>query len=128
MVTDYKGRIITPEQAKGLERFQYGRASVKLKYPGEFSTTIGFEIDEAWQQEHEEDADVYGLILPPQISHNYFDVREGDVFTFSKQYDGEIARPERIIKRFRVSKVDKEIDHDATKFWLCITASVVPID
>lgn len=128
MATDYKGRIITPEQAEGLKRFQYGRAPVKLKYPGEFGTTIDFKIDETWQKKHVEDAGVYQSILPPQISNAYFDVREGDVFTFSKQYDGNIARPEHIIKEFRVSKVDKEIDHDATRFWFCITASVVPID
>jgi hypothetical protein len=128
MATDYEGNPITPEQIEGLERFNDGKAPVKLKTSSDFNSTIAFEIDEAWRKEHEKDADVYWLLLPYQIHSNYFDVREGDIYTFSKQYDGELFDPKHIIKRFRVSGVDREIDQDATRFYLCITASLVPID
>lgn len=129
MATDYKGNIITLEQIEGLECFENGKASMRLKTSADFSTVIAFEIDEDWQREHEEDAEVYWLLLPPQIFDNYFEITEGEVYAFAAQYDGDVMNGTKdIIKRFRVTKVNKEIDRDVTRFCLHVAASVVPID
>lgn len=131
MATDYEGNIITSEQIKGMERFNDDN-SPHLETSQHFDISIDFEIDDAWCKEHDkEDARVYWLMLPPKINNKHFDIREGDVFQFTKQcqYDGRnYAWPKRVRKKFRVTKVDKEISHNAVEFCLHITASVVPID
>lgn len=129
MATDYRGNIITSEQIEGLRRFEDGIGSLPLKSSANFSTVIGFEIDEEWQREHEEDAEVYWLLLPPQIYNNYFEIREGEEYNFAMQYSGDLMHgTDHVIKRFCVAKVNKEIDRDTTRFCLHITASVIPLE
>ena len=125
MAIDYRGNPITPKQIEGLERFQRNDVPMKLCYTP--STTLTFEIDETYQNEHEDDAEVYSLLLPSQIHDLLFVPTVGEMINFSQQYAGEVL-DKSIIKQFQVTGVEKVIEQSVATFCLFITISVVPVE
>jgi hypothetical protein len=126
MATDFQGNDITPEQLEGMERFNGNAVPMKLeRHP---STIISINLEETYADTHEEDAAVYGEILPSQIYDASFPLTLGEEFVCSKQYTERISSENTIIKRFRVVSIDKEINQTVGHFALFITVSVVPVE
>lgn len=126
MATDHSGKIITPEMVEGLERFAQNNVAKKLCRTS--SVVMSFEIDSEYRSAHEEDAEVYESILPSQVYDTLFPVEIGETFIMAKQYAGEIINSKSVLKQFRITSIDKEIDQDTTRFCMYITVWVEPVE
>jgi len=127
VATDSRGRAITAEHIEGMERFNQNEVPRKLCYRP--STCITFELDEAYINEQEEDAEIYAHILPTQIHDNLaFLPVVGEELLCAKQYAGEIIDSRAVLKQFRVVRIAKEIDQDTTCLCLSMMVYVVPVE
>jgi hypothetical protein len=127
MATDNSGNPITPEMIDGMERFNQNDMSLKLKR--DITTCINFEIDEAYEKTHPEDAHAYALILPTQFYHLLYVPTIGDVITCTKQHKGEtVNKVDLVFKDFRVTKIARDINQSVNQFCLYITVYMMPIE
>lgn len=118
-ITDARNQPLSAEQIAGLRRFtESGR-----RPPARL--VVFFEIDDAYQAAHPDEADIYGAFLPAPLSDVAYLPLEGELLTCSKQWQEGAAA---LHKQFQVVRVGTQIEQTSRACRVCIIVAVVPVE